>query len=69
MRLLSAVARALLGMFVDDGSLALAVLAVIAVAAVLAFGFSAPPLLVGSVLALGCVAVLVLNVARAARSS
>jgi len=55
-----------LGLFVEDGSLALAILALVAIAAILAAA-AAPALLVGLVLFLGCLAVLVENVVRARR--
>jgi hypothetical protein len=56
----------LLGLFVEDGSLALAILAVVAIAAILAAA-AAPALLIGLVLFLGCLAVLVENLVRARR--
>jgi hypothetical protein len=60
-----ALIRQLLGLFVDDGSLAIAILAVVGVAALLSFAFHFPPLAVGASLALGCVLVLFENVWRA----
>lgn len=61
--------RELLGMFVDDEFLALAVLAVVAVAAGLSLWLTAPPLLVGGVLLVGCVTVVVSSALRASRKS
>ena len=59
--------RELFGLFVDDGSLALAILAVVAVAAVLSGGIHLPPLVIGAVLIIGCILVLLENVLRASR--
>jgi hypothetical protein len=69
MNLASLILRELIGLFVDDEFLALAVLAVVAVAALLAFGLAAPPMLVGAVLLVGTVAVLVSSALTAARKS
>ena len=68
MNIISLILRELVGMFVDDEFLALAVLAVVAVAAGLA-AWLAPPLLVGGVLLIGCVAVVVSSALRASRKS
>jgi hypothetical protein len=62
-----AVLRALIGLFVDDGSLALSILAVVALCALLALGFADMEIVVGAVLFLGCLGVLAINVARATR--
>ncbi len=60
------VARELAKLFVDDGWLALAILGVVAFAAI--FSTLVPnPLATGVVLLLGCLGVLVANVASAAR--
>jgi hypothetical protein len=66
MKTLLAILREIAGLFVDDGSLALAILAVVAVAALLAFILKASALAVGLVLLGGCVAVLIENVLRTA---
>ncbi|HEY6259265.1 MAG TPA: hypothetical protein VIY51_26095 [Xanthobacteraceae bacterium] len=58
----------LLGLFVEDGSLALAILAVVAGGVVLAAA-AAPPLLVGLLLLGGCLAVLTENVMRSRRNA
>jgi hypothetical protein len=58
----------LVGLFVEDGSLALAILAVVAVAALLAAA-AAPPVLIGLLLLGGCLAVLVENVLRSRRNA
>jgi hypothetical protein len=57
----------LAGLFVDDGSLALAILAVVAFAGICAALTPNVPLLGGAVLLFGCLAVLLANVLRAAR--
>ena len=63
MTLLLSIAKELLGLFVDDGSLALAILAlVLGVAAAASLGLE--PLLTGALLFLGCAALLVENVHR-----
>ncbi len=59
--------RELVGMFVDDEFLALAVLALVAVAAALSRWLSAPQLLVGGVLLIGSVAVMASSALRGAR--
>jgi hypothetical protein len=63
--LLNAV-RELAGLFVDDGWLALAILGVVALAAIVSVLVSDPQA-AGAVLLLGCLGVLVANVATAAR--
>ena len=66
MNVLIAVLRELIGLFVDDGSLALMILAVVILAGI--FVTIAPDLQLaaGAVLLFGCLGVLVANVARAA---
>jgi hypothetical protein len=54
-------------LFVDDGSLALAILLVVAVAAIVAAVVPAMPLAAGATLLIGCIGVLLINVARASR--
>jgi hypothetical protein len=63
-KLLSLILRELIGLFLDDEFLAVAVLAVVAVAGAAAW-LSAPSLLVGSVLLLGSVLVVTASVLRA----
>jgi hypothetical protein len=67
MNVLRAVLRELLGLFVDDGALALEILAVVVVAAIAADLLPNVPLATGGILLLGCVGVLLTSVARAAR--
>ena len=67
MTTLALIGKELLGMFVGDNRLALYVLAVVAMAAALAFGLSASGALTGAVLTLGCAGVLAESVLRAGR--
>jgi hypothetical protein len=67
MNMLGAVVRELLGLFVDDGSLALEILAVVILAAISAALVPDAPLVAGAILLFGCLGVLLTNVARAAR--
>ncbi|MGH6665507.1 MAG: hypothetical protein ACREB2_11490 [Pseudolabrys sp.] len=67
MNTLVAIVRELCGLFVDDGALALAIIAVVICAAVLAALLPATPLLAGGVLLFGCLAVLIFTLATAAR--
>ncbi|TPL93846.1 hypothetical protein [Mesorhizobium sp. B2-3-12] len=69
MNVLRLVAREFLGMFVDDGSLAL--LALVLVGAVTAGVklLALPPLLGGALLLVGCLAILLQSVRRAARQT
>lgn len=52
------------GLFIDDEFLAIAILIVVGLAALLAFWLHAPALVVGGVLLLGCIGVLVSSVVR-----
>ncbi len=67
MRLLALVFAELVGMFVDDELLAIALLAVVGFSAVLAFVVHVPSLLVGLSLLAGCLIVLVASAARGIR--
>lgn len=67
MNMLGAILRELLGLFVDDGALALAILAVVMLAGVCAALIPDIPLAAGAILLLGCLCVLLANVASAAR--
>ncbi|HEX4554641.1 MAG TPA: hypothetical protein VH249_11680 [Xanthobacteraceae bacterium] len=58
--------RELAGLFVDDGRLALSVLAVVALAAILSL-MPGASLAAGAVLVLGCLGALIANVVKAAR--
>jgi uncharacterized membrane protein YhaH (DUF805 family) len=67
MSVLGAVLRELLGLFVDDGSLALAILAVVMLAAISAALIPDIPLVAGAILVFGSLGVLLANLAIAAR--
>jgi hypothetical protein len=67
MNIVSLILRELVGMFVDDEFLALAVLALVALAAALTVWLAAPQLVVGGVLLVGSVAVLISSALRALR--
>ncbi len=67
MNVLIAVLRELIGLFVDDGSLALMILAVVMLAGIVATRAPDLQLAAGAILLFGCLGVLVANVARAAR--
>lgn len=67
MTALLALLRDVVGLFVDDGSLALAILGVVAIAAIVAALTPNMPLLAGAVLLAGSLGVLVVNVMRAER--
>lgn len=61
------VLRELIGLFVDDGALAREICGIVALSALLATALPKTLLLAGTVLAVGCPVVLVLNTLRAAR--
>ena len=67
MNIVKAILRELLGMFVDDDSLAFAILAVIAITALLGTFLDAAPIWTGATLLIGCVVVLVENAFRTGR--
>lgn len=69
MNMLTAVLRELFGLFVDDGALALGVCAVVLLAALSTLLIPDRPLATGALLLLGCLGVLMMNLARAARRS
>ena len=60
--------RDVVGLFVDDGSLALAILGVVVIAAIVAALVPTMPLIAGATLLLGSAGVLLANVMRARRS-
>jgi Na+/H+ antiporter NhaD/arsenite permease-like protein len=60
--------RELVGLFIDDGSLALAIVAVIALAGILSALMPNMPWVAGAILLFGCLGLLLANVARAAQS-
>jgi hypothetical protein len=56
--------RELAGLFVDDGALALAIIAIVALAGIVAMLIPDVPLAAGAILLFGCLGVLLSNVAR-----
>ncbi|MBZ9701601.1 MULTISPECIES: hypothetical protein [unclassified Mesorhizobium] len=60
-------AKEFFGMFVDDGSLALLALVLVAVITAVVKLLALPPLLGGGLLLLGCLAILLQSVRRAAQ--
>jgi hypothetical protein len=65
----AAILRELAGLFVDDGWLALAILAVVALAGLCVALTPGASLLAGFVLLFGCLGVLLVNVLRASQRS
>jgi hypothetical protein len=65
--LVNNVLRELAGLFVDDGALALAIIAVVVLAGIAATLMPEIPLAAGAILLFGCLAVLFASVARATR--
>jgi hypothetical protein len=62
------VIQELIGLFVDDGALAIAILGVVAFAALVAAAVPGMPFAAGAILVLGCPGVLLINILRASRS-
>jgi hypothetical protein len=67
MTALSNVLRELAGLFVDDGALALTIIAIVVVAGMVAMLMPEVPLAAGAILLFGCLAALLSSVARADR--
>jgi len=65
MTALTNVLRELAGLFVDDGALALTIIAIVALAGMVAMLMPEVPLAAGAVLLFGCLAALLWSVARA----
>ena len=63
-----AVVRELVGLFANDGTLAIAILGVVAFAALVAAAAPGMPLAAAAILVLGCPGVLLINILRASRS-
>jgi hypothetical protein len=59
---MTTIVRELLGLFIDDGALALAIVVVVALAALAAWTLPQLPIAAGCVLLFGCIAALVVNV-------
>jgi hypothetical protein len=69
MNLIVGIMRQLLALFVDDGSLAVAILIVVTLAAIATSAFELSPAVAGGILIIGCILMLLENVLRAARRS
>jgi hypothetical protein len=67
MTMLVTASRMLVGLFVDDGSLALAILVIVLLSWIFSTLMPDAPLAAGAVLLLGCLVVLFANVMKAAR--
>jgi hypothetical protein len=67
MTILANALRELVGLFVDDGALALAIIAIVALAGIMAMLMPSVPLAAGAVLLFGCLAVLLASAARGGR--
>jgi uncharacterized membrane protein YdjX (TVP38/TMEM64 family) len=67
MKMLMDMLREVLGLFVDDGALALSIIGIIVMAAIFAALMPGTPLLAGAVLLFGCLGVLLFNTTQAAR--
>lgn len=65
MTALTNVLRELAGLFVDDGALALAIIAIVVLAGLMAMLMPDVPLAAGAILLFGCLAALLSSVARA----
>ena len=67
MTLLATVFRMLVGLFVDDGALALAIIVIVLLSLIFATLMPDVPLAAGAVLLVGCLGVLLANVTKAAQ--
>ena len=67
MSMLVAASQTLVGLFVDDGSLVIAILIVVLVSGIFSIVMPDMPLVAGAVLLIGCLAVLFANVMKAAQ--
>jgi hypothetical protein len=67
MTMMATALRMLVGLFVDDGSLALAIIAIILLSWIFATTMADLPLAAGAVLLVGCLGVLFANVMKAAQ--
>jgi hypothetical protein len=67
MSMLANALRELIGLFVDDGALALAIVAIVLLAALVAALMPQLAWAAGAILLLGCLGALLLNVVRAGR--
>ena len=67
MTMLATAFRMLVGLFVDDGSLALGIIATVLLSGILTSLISDKPLVPGAVLLVGCLGVLFANMMKAAQ--
>ena len=67
MTMLATVFRMLVGLFVDDGALALSIIAIVVVSWILSTLMPDMPLAAGAVLLIGCLGALFANVMKAAQ--
>ena len=67
MNILVAASRTLVGLFVDDGLLAIAILMIVLVSGIFSILMADMPLVAGAMLLIGCLAVLFANVMKAAQ--
>ena len=65
MKTLIGIVEELVGLFVEDGALAIAIVAVVVVAGIFAALVPAAPVATGAILLIGCLGVLVVNVMQA----
>jgi hypothetical protein len=68
MKMLNTIFRELIGLFVDDGLLAVEIVVVVAIAAFVSYQFPEKSLVTGAILIFGCLAALFANVQRAKRT-
>ena len=67
MTALTVLLKELIGLFVDDGALALAIAAIVVLAGISAALIPGDPAVTGTILAVGCLAALFVNVMRAGK--
>ncbi len=67
MTMLATAFRMLIGLFVDDGSLALAIIVIVVISWIFATLMPNMPLATGAVLLIGCLGVLFANIMKAAQ--
>ncbi len=67
MKIITLIVKELVGLFVDDEFLAVAILCVVFIAAAFAYWVPGAHLLVGAIIFLGCLGALTLSLSRAAR--
>jgi hypothetical protein len=65
MNIMVAASRTLVGLFVDDGSLAIAILMIVMVSGIFSILMPDMPLVAGAMLLIGCLALLFANVMKA----